>query len=87
MEKGKKMKIRTVLLMAGVAAGAVYLLRKSGTSQVPAAAPVPESTAQAPAAAEPVVNMVEETLRQHEGEDNPVVHAFEEAVSHTHQGD
>ena len=81
------MKIRTILLMAGIAAGAVYLLRKSGTSQPPSAATqAPESTAQAPISAEPVVHMVEETLHQHEGEDNPAIHAFEEAVSHTHQG-
>jgi hypothetical protein len=69
------MKISPFLLTAAAVVAAVYLLKKSGTSQSPAA--------QAP---EAVVNMVEETLHRHEGEDTPVVHAFEEAVAHTHQG-
>ena len=55
------------------AVGAAYLLLKK-KDEAPATTPV--------------VRVVEETLHQHEGEDNPIVHAFEEALEQkAKQGD
>lgn len=54
--------------------------------------PAPAATAEsataesAPTGDDPVVPVVEEVLHRHEGEDTPMVHAFEEAVAHEHGG-
>ncbi len=66
------------LLLLFAAAGAAYLLLKKQDGS--AAATGRKTTATEPAVA-PVVPMVEETLHKHEGEDNPIVHAFEEALA------
>ncbi len=58
------MKTQNLLLLVAGVGIMYLLLRKKDTE----------------AAAAPVVRVVEETLHQHEGEDNPIVHAFEEAL-------
>ena len=66
------MKTQNLLLWLAVAGIAYLLLKKKD---------------EAPATT-PVVRVVEETLHQHEGEDNPIVHAFEEALEQkAKQGD
>ena len=67
------MKTQSLLLLLAVAGGAYLLLKKQEASPATAGVKKP--------AAEPVIHVVEETLHQHEGEDNPIVHAFEEALA------
>ena len=73
------MKTSTFLLITGALAAGVYLLGRPGKTVVVGSSPAPEEDASA------VVHLVEETLYQHEGEDSPIVHAFEEAVAHQHE--
>ena len=61
------MNAKSLLLIILAAGAAVLLLRKSG-------APKPSQS--------PVVHLVEETLQEHQGEDSPVVLAFEAALAH-----
>ena len=63
------MKLQTVLFWGAVAGAAYLLLRKSNGETGKSA---------------DVVHVVEETLHKHEGEDNPIVHAFEQALEHKH---
>ena len=74
------MKLQTVLFWAAVA-GAAYLLLKK-----PEAAPSGATGRSLNPDDAPVLHVVEETLHKHEGEDNPIVHAFEEALEHKHHG-
>ena len=62
------MKPQTLLLLLAVAVAAYLLLKKKDETSAAASAP------------SPVVQVVAETLHQHEGEDTPIVHAFEEAL-------
>jgi hypothetical protein len=71
------MNARTFLISLVAAASVVYFLKtvtnKAQKAGSPAAAPSKADNSQ-------VVHLVEETLHQHEGEDNPIVHAFEAAL-------
>lgn len=60
------MKTQNLLFLLAGAAIVYLLLRKQEEAKEQAAAPV--------------VRVVEETLHKHEGEDNPIVHAFEAAL-------
>ena len=80
------MKKRSIVLLLALA-GAGYLAlrnKKQGEAAVETACGTSTITPTvAPAAAaEPAAQVVEEVLHKHEGEDNPVVHAFEEALEH-----
>ena len=70
------MNVRSFLISLAAAAGAVYLIKtfanKAQNANSPAALPKADNSQ--------VVHLVEETLHQHEGEDSPIVHAFEAAL-------
>ena len=66
---------KNLFVLLAAATGAAYLIKTYSSKKTgsPASAPVNEDNAK-------VVHLVEETLHQHEGEDNPIVHAFEAAL-------
>ena len=86
------MKKRNIVFLLALT-GAVYVaLKNKKQAEAPAAtggatpsatvteAPIIKAPIIKTPMAEPVVHVVEETLHRHEGEDNPIVHAFEEAL-------
>ncbi len=68
------MKTQKLLLLLAVAAAALLVFKKQDGPQATGGSGEPNNS--------PVAQVVEETLHQHEGEDNPIVHAFEEALEH-----
>lgn len=68
------MKTQKLLLLLAVAAVALLVFKKQDGAQATGGSAESDHS--------PVVQVVEETLHQHEGEDNPIVHAFEEALEH-----
>ena len=68
------MKKRNLLFLLALTGAAYLALKKKKEGDVPL------GTVSETPMAEPVVHVVEETLHKHEGEDNPIVHAFEEAL-------
>ena len=68
------MKAQKLLLLLAVTAAALLVFKKQSDSQTVGGSADAENS--------PVAKVVEETLHQHEGEDNPIVHAFEEALEH-----
>ena len=81
------MKKRNIVFLLALT-GAVYVALKNkkqaeapaGTVGVTPSATVTETPMIKTPMVEPVAHVVEETLHKHEGEDNPIVHAFEEAL-------
>ena len=73
------MNTRTLFIALAAAAGAAYLV-KTLSNKAQKAGSLPSVTPKADNSQ--VVHLVEETLHQHEGEDNPIVHAFEAALEH-----
>ncbi len=73
------MNAKNLIVLLAAAAGAAYLIKtysdKAPSAGSPVSAPPKVDNSQ-------VVHLVEETLHQHEGEDNPIVHAFEAALEH-----
>ena len=68
------MKVTKLLTLLAVGAAGALLYRRYAEST----APLPgESPAPAPS---PVAPVVEDVLKKHQGEDSPIVHAFEEAL-------
>lgn len=73
------MNIKTLIVLLAAAAVAAYLIKndrgkaQNAASQAPAMPKTDNSQ---------VVHLIEETLHRHEGEDNPIVQAFEAALEH-----
>ncbi len=75
------MNMTKVLALAAIAAGTALLLKELwNTEQLPDDAPARRP----PLAGPRVTKVVEKTLHKHEGEDSPIVHAFEEALEEKH---
>ncbi len=68
------MNTRNTLVFLAAAAVAVVVVKKFAGRSETASGGSPDNSR--------VAHLVEETLHQHEGEDNPVVHAFEAALEH-----
>ena len=66
------MKLTTLLMVAAVGAAGMLLVRRPTQ-------PAPASEAASPPVS-PHVPVVENVLHQHQGEDTPMVHAFEQAL-------
>ena len=75
------MNMTKAVALTAIAAGTALLLKELwNTEQLPEDAP----TRRAPLAGPKVTKVVEKTLHKHEGEDSPIVHAFEEALAEKH---
>ena len=68
------MKSQNMIVLLAVAAAALLVFKKKSAPQTVGSNGEPDNSH--------VVQVVEETLHKHEGEDSPMVHAFEEALEH-----